>query len=323
MNGPFVFLTTFVLLSLTFIRFFKVNPEEQIQSHVLKESAFSQYRNLLGIRLLDPHTVEYKNPPPPTSRTNPDQKVAATDIAWVKRPKQDDNAIIAVINTPKTGTGGLTVYAARNTEHAAVFRTHKFTEGFSWLASHIMETQPQQCLVVTSIREPNTWMKSFFMQRYFRSICYDEEDYDMDKYLDLYRSWLKSNREQLPRAMNECLRGVLDEFGAPDLDFHFRNFDKNGGYSLVEHPEDGGIFQGCWLLFLRMEDAPLWPEVFTAVMPNEVKPYEPPVQTLVSLCPKLADLYTQFQTYNLSEEEKDFAIGTDPFMREYFRLYGV
>eukprot|EP00559_Dactyliosolen_fragilissimus_P003453 CAMPEP_0184860620 /NCGR_PEP_ID=MMETSP0580-20130426/5478_1 /TAXON_ID=1118495 /ORGANISM="Dactyliosolen fragilissimus" /LENGTH=239 /DNA_ID=CAMNT_0027357799 /DNA_START=335 /DNA_END=1054 /DNA_ORIENTATION=+ len=238
-------------------------------------------------------------------------------------PDDEHSSIIAVINTPKTGTGELTNYATHDTQSNAVFRTHSVSSGLQAVTDHRIHFHDpsHQCIILTTIREPNTWIKSLFMEQN-RDLCVD--DMTMDRFFQKYLEWLHSFNYKLSSQDNP-IHGLLQEFGSSSLTYHFENFDKNGGYSLLHHPSEGPL-QGCKLLFLRMEDASNWSNILTSEVFDQINPYNPsdPTSARRQHCSQnVNDLYSEFQTYSLTEEERNVLVGNDSLMEEYLQLYGL
>jgi len=282
-----------------------------------------EYLNLYGWSNLE--VYDFKS----MLNQNPTESYKVAEIpgvGWTVEPDSAHSSIIAIINTPKTGTGELTNYASSNTKDTAVFRAHRSSAGLKAVSNHRLHFNDpsHQCLIMTSIREPSTWIKSLFMEK--NKILCEDSSMTMEKFFEKYLEWLPKFNYRLSSQDNP-IKGLLEEFGAPSLSYHFENFDRNGGYSVVLHPEEGPL-QGCKLLFLRLEDANNWSNALSSHVYNEIIPYNPAIRNpsapRQNRCSKdVNNFYDELLTYGLSDEERGILVNDDPLMEEYFELYGI
>jgi len=223
-------------------------------------------------------------------------------------------SVIAMINTPKTGTEGLTqnfrkfwkcskenespfAYTYACPDEKKVIRAHQFAAGTKELQLHRQAHPGGQCLIVTSIRHPATWFPSLYAQR--RKIC---ENFDMtkDDMLNDYKAFLADEHSTV-RSAESALPGLIKEFPFGSLKEQAKIMDQNGGYSILAPTSPESLFAGCELLFLRIEQSEQWPEIIQMMVP-EIR-YERTVSQS-SRCPKMADHVKMLKDYELTMEEK-------------------
>jgi len=263
--------------------------------------------------------------------------VATTD--GVPAPTTESSGpVVVIVNTPKTGTGGLTNTFARSfkcggaekafdqVSHYScqsgvdLLRTHNPEPASEALATIRPNFQDrEQCLVITAIRDPRTWIPSMFMQSALggRDLC--NAKIDQKGFFQRYHDFIMGEYEFIQHGILHIRPPLLKHFGATSLDDEFAKMEKNGGYSLLDKPDPLGPFSNCELLFLRMEDSAKWPSFISTVMPgvkyqkNKSRSQE---------CPRIADHYKALQYYDYSDEEIIMMTGGNPEIASYFNIYG-
>lgn len=267
----------------------------------------------------DPKTITAKTPPPGT--------------------------IAVVMNTPKCGTTGLADMFARSfdcrgkspqqtgevlayscPEQRTLVRTHDYEGGVQVLQSIREQQEPnQKCIVVTAIRNPETWLSSLYMQSADGyALC--QAEISVDDFVQRYRNWIVQNAMRVRAAVESVRPRLLRDFGATSLTSEMEKIQANGGYSLLKEQKNsnfngGRPFGNCELLFLRMEDHDKWPQIMDSVMPGLVDLVKSPART--ETCPVIAEHYGAIQNYKLTEDEKVSIIGGNVHVEEYFRVYGL
>eukprot|EP00521_Asterionellopsis_glacialis_P006543 CAMPEP_0195281676 /NCGR_PEP_ID=MMETSP0707-20130614/887_1 /TAXON_ID=33640 /ORGANISM="Asterionellopsis glacialis, Strain CCMP134" /LENGTH=357 /DNA_ID=CAMNT_0040340583 /DNA_START=81 /DNA_END=1154 /DNA_ORIENTATION=- len=301
------------------------------------------------------------------SRRNRDNKRGRKAIQQGKRANRPlpskSSSIIAVINTPKCGTGGLTIGASKtlhcslpqepipNVQHkdcedGHVIRTHDVINGMQLLGDirksfkqqkqqkgH--EGDQQQCLIITAVRDPQTWLPSLFLESNRNELCDRNEDKSASrqqhlskKVMRMYKHWMNTNMYRVRWGLKDVRPQLLEEFGT-NLRTEMGNIERNGGYSLIPHPSasslyDGdNVLNGCELLFLRMEDHEKWPSILSSVLPGGFT-YDKP-SGRVDLCPNIKEAYKDLLEYKLPYRDRNAIIGDDsisPHILDYFNAYG-
>jgi len=231
-----------------------------------------------------------------------------------RRPYNKPRSVIAVINTPKTGGMGLsqslidswkceggTGYPSYLTyncpDERMVIRAHDFDAGAKAIQRFRQEYPGEQCLIVTAIRSPITWLPSLYAQQ--SRIC---EAFSMSKHdmLQDYRRFL-GDMNMIVESAESCLPGLMTEFNGGSLKEQTKIMDYTGGYSVLGHPSSGSAYAGCELLLLRMEQNDRWPGFIKKFVPDS-KFYRG--ETHLSQCPELSDHIKMIQDYELTKEEK-------------------
>jgi len=257
--------------------------------------------------------------------------------------KRKEGNLVVILNTPKCGTGSLTATFEKSFEctrehrekedeeyvgiyscpdNNIVLRTHNVQEGKKTIKDMRQQHPPKKCLVVSAVRDPQTWIPSLFMQKFEKELC--NADADDNLLVDKYREWYQSpeGRELISSVSQWVIPELLQEFGGVSLSEVFKSMDFYGGYSVLLHPSTYGIgdaFYNCELLMLRMEDHQIWPDIMTSILPG-VSYYQIPSRP--KLCPKIATQYDDLKKHVIPHEEKMAIIDSDPGVEEYFRVYG-
>jgi len=250
----------------------------------------------------------------------------------------ETGTIVAVINTPKMGTGGLTYNFERSfncgpeenhddsfitfdcPDSKMVVRTHGIEGGMQAVQKHRQEHPEGKCLIVTAIRSPGPWLPSLYVQK--KRVC---ENISMTKeeMLQDYKEWLSNVdviEKTIEKTVESCLPGLLQEFNGGSLVDQAKILDRNNGYSILDSTSSDSIFAGCELLLLRMEQNDQWPEIIDMVVPGN-KFYKG--ESRASQCPELVDHIKMLHEYELTKEEK-MAIYTDggASIADWFDAYG-
>jgi len=239
---------------------------------------------------------------------------AYSRIVRFKSDLKDKGSIVAVINTPKMGTGGLchnfiqswrcknglenTSYLTYNCPNERiVVRAHQIKGAMQAVQNHRRRHPDGKCLIVTAIRSPEPWLPSLYVQR--QRLC-NNISMTKEEMLQDYKQWLGSVKN-VSQAFESCLPELLKEFNGGSLVEQAEIMDRNNGYSMVESTSDDSVFAGCELLFLRMEQNDRWPEIIKMMVPeNKFHRGE----SRAAQCPKLADHIKMLQEYELTKEEK-------------------
>jgi len=251
--------------------------------------------------------------------------------------KSSDNPLLIVLNTPKSGTGGLTStftkshqcwykkkpkvkeFAKVSTspcEDATILRSHEPAE--TAVAARYHHKPDLKCLIATAIRSPETWLPSLFMQQNSGALCHTT--LTIKDFTSKYKAWLVGNSESIREIVNLVRPGLLEDYGTNLTDV-METVNKNNGYSLLSNASPSSGFDGCELLFLSMEYNSYWPDIFASVLPGTIhKEYH---QDRVGMCPEIADHYKAIQSYKLTKEERAVVINNDQAVEEYFSVYGL
>lgn len=280
---------------------------------------------------------------------HPQQRQRQRQLNLLSDPKsvqfKSDSSIagmtVAIINTPKCGTGGLANTFKRSWRcflrndspigdmsgnfcpgNKSVWRTHTVESGARGISLARERQGDAKCLVVTAIRDPQTWLPSLFLQG-AGSLCDGDRITSRLEFEQRYRRWLKKYQKMIRGRVTSVIPDLLKEFGAQSLTDEMEKINANGGYSLLSHPESTtfqgkSAFAGCNLLLLRMEDASIWPDILSSVAPG--LQYTVP-KSRVDLCPNIAEHYDSIKFLILTQKEKLALAGGDKYIEEYFRLY--
>jgi len=239
-------------------------------------------------------------------------------------------SIAGVINTAKMGTDGLhktfnlswqrckklpevdSVVPADCRGDLHTFQTHFFDKGSEYIQEHRRNNPEGQCIIATSLRSPETWFGSMYLQ--IASVRHRWKP--NGEMIGEYRNFLaKSNFDRI----HDVLPGLLKEFNAGTLTEQVKIMDDNGGYSLMTAPPTSAL-AGCDLLFLRMENSSRWPDIFRKLDPVFRN------SRSKSRAEKNSDNISQVNaiaSYKLtSEEKRNIYNKGDKFFKEWFDVYG-
>jgi len=250
--------------------------------------------------------------------------------------------IFAVINTPKMGTGGLLATALSRDctesnidvgglgmydcpDEKTVLRTHKFDIGSNAIKEYRTNNPGSQCLIVTAIRNPTSWLASKFLEslgaaKFVPALggCNLDEWPSKETLLRDFQEYaqLKSSYG----ALTHALPGLLEEFGGGEIREQFEIMDANEGYSLLGPAPPGSIVEGCNLLFLRMEQSDRWPAIFEQIDPTvEFKKGVARDEQ----CPNLTEYIKVITDYEMTEaEKKSIYQNGERFVKDWFDAYG-
>lgn len=240
--------------------------------------------------------------------------------------------IVAVLNTPKSGTGTLTSHFYKSFHcpcpdgKNAVFRSHTLQEGAAHLAKMRKKYPNHRCVITTAIRDPRTWIPSWFMETHKNEYCLRKGVKPMEtaRLMQEYRRWLGDKSNNIRAVVGIIRPKLLTEFGAPNVRAEFDKMNANGGYTHLVHSggDENNVYAGCELLFLRMEDSDAWPNILSQHVPGTETVIE--VQgARMDRCPGVTkDQYKALLEYELTKEEKERIIAGDEYTIEYFDLYG-
>lgn len=239
------------------------------------------------------------------------------------------DSIAAVMNTAKTGTGGLfqtfekswkcgnappveKLAVANCDNDRRIFRTHYFEAGVKDIQNHRANHPDGQCLIVTVLRSPATWFASMYLQIAKRNWKPKEE------MLQDYKDFLATS--EATKMLHTVLPDLLNEFNAGSLIDQTQIMDANGGYSFVGSAPSTSVLAGCDLLFLRMEESARWPKLFEMIDPDiHFKIGESRVQQH----PEAIEQINAIAAYELTSEEKISIYDREnDFIRDWFDAYG-
>jgi len=224
-------------------------------------------------------------------------------------------SIIAVMNTPKMGTGGLftTVTTSHkchsNTDVAKsvnlvdceddiqAFRTHWYDDGAKIIQKHRKKNPEGKCLIISAIRNPTSWFASMFLQR--GGGCDKDNWPTKEKLLRDFREFIAQNGYFKP--LQGTLPALMKDFKGGSLANQIEIMDNNGGYSLLGPAPHESEVAGCELLLLSMDQSDLWPVVFEKI--------DPKIQfnrgaSRVEQCPEYIEHIKVVADYELTKEEK-------------------
>lgn len=242
-------------------------------------------------------------------------------------------SIAAVLNTPKTGTGGfyLTFLRSLKCRDAAkripgvyvadcpddsrrAIRTHSFDAATQEIRQWKDKAHPDgKCLIVSGLRDPATWFASSFLQSAKENWKPTPEEMVQD-----FRTFLASPIST--RMMEHVIPNLLREFEGGTLLDQTKIMDRNGGFSLLGPAPPNSALAGCDLLFLRMEDSERWPDIFRTV-DSDLR-YEVGISR-VEQNPDHVDKIEAVSAYKLTPEERKYIyIHADSFIRDWFDSYG-
>mmetsp|Transcript_45680 Transcript_45680/g.55419 ORF Transcript_45680/g.55419 Transcript_45680/m.55419 type:complete len:675 (+) Transcript_45680:290-2314(+) len=272
--------------------------------------------------------------------------------------RYNTDSVIAVINTPKCGTGGMYKHFAdsydctfertmfdgvmigpcKRPNSIDVIRSHNHENSLLMLRMYLLDNlkqkQQKKCLILTAVRDPKTWFPSKFMEDEKKKYC-EATDITPEQAVEDYRDWLvyANNRNRHRAQWN--IPHFLKLYGTT-LKEQMKVLEENRGYSLlppVPPPEsslrdnssvqDVPVQSHCSLLFLQVEHGDKWPEVFQNLSPGPE--YKAP-EDRNNLCPNNKERNAAIKKYELTEREKRFFIGQNDeysdFIEEWFRVYG-
>lgn len=251
-------------------------------------------------------------------------------------------SVFAVINTPKMGTGGLVATALSDSctrsnidvdglaaydcpDDKTVFRTHKFDIGSSAIKEYRTNNPESQCLIVTAIRNPTSWLASKFLESLGAAKfkpelggCNLDEWPSKETLLRDFQEYAQLKDSY--GALTHALPGLLEEFGGGGIREQYEIMDANDGYSLLGPAPPGSIVEGCNLLFLRMEQSDRWPAIFEQIDPTvEFKKGVARDEQ----CPNLIEYIKVVTDYEMTEaEKKSIYQKGERFIEDWFDAYG-
>jgi len=248
-----------------------------------------------------------------------------------EKPVSSPESVIAVISTAKTGTGGLSMNFIRswNCQNDAqdryhltykcpddrlVIRGHHYDAGVKAVQKHREEYPKGQCLIVSSIRAPDAWLPSLYVQK--KRVCEDVSMTKEEMFQD-YRKFLTRTNE-IRDSFASCLPGLIKKFDGGSLIEQIKLMDQNGGYSILPAPSESDLV-GCELLLLKMENSDQWPDIIKTKVP-ENRFYRG--ETRAKQCPQLEGHIKMLQEYELTSDEKLLLKnGGGDFMADWFDSY--
>lgn len=238
-------------------------------------------------------------------------------------------SIAAVMNTAKTGTGGLfetfehswkcgnappvpKLAVANCEDDRRVFRTHWPEAGVQDIQNHRTNHPDGQCIIVTVMRSPATWFASMFLQIAKREWKPKEE------MLQDYKEFLTTS--EATKMMHSVLPYLLSEFKAGSLTEQAKIMDANGGYSFLGTAPSSSALTGCDLLFLRMEESNRWPKLFEMI---DSDIHFKIGTSRIQQHPEAIEQIKAIAAYELSSEEKTSIYNREnDFIRDWFDAYG-
>jgi len=240
-------------------------------------------------------------------------------------------SVIAVISTAKTGTGGLSMNFIRSwdcksdvngryhltykcPDERLMIRAHHYHAGVEAVIKHREEHPRGQCLIVTSIRAPDAWLPSLYIQK--KRVC-DDVSMTKEEMLKDYQKFL-TNSKDISDSSVSCLPELIHEFNGGSLTEQIKIMDQNGGYSILSAPPESDL-AGCELLFLKMENSDKWPDIIKTKVP-ENKFYRG--ETRAKQCPKLEGHIKMVQDYELTIDERSSLKNGGDFLADWFDSYG-
>jgi len=240
-------------------------------------------------------------------------------------------SVIAVISTAKTGTGGLSMNFIRSwdckndvegryhltykcPDERLMIRAHHYDAGVKAVLKHREEHPRGQCLIVTSIRAPDAWLPSLYIQK--KRVC-DDVSMTKEEMLNDYRKFLTTTKD-ISDSSTGCLPELIKEFNGGSLMEQVKVMDQNGGYSILPAPSESDL-AGCELLLLKMENSDQWPDIIKTRVP-ENRFYRG--ETRAKQCPKLEGHIKMVQDYELTRDERLSLKNGGDFMADWFDSYG-
>ena len=141
----------------------------------------------------------------------------------------------------------------------------------------------------------------------------------LDEMMEDYKNFLRtftfpSRGALLPRLLSEYQHGS-------SLAAQFTEMDANGGYAFLTQPRDypSNPYEGCELLFLRVEDGDKWPNILHSFFPGNdyVKGIGRNEQ-----CPGMARHIEMLTKYELTPDEKSgIRERGEEFVGDWFDVY--
>mmetsp|Transcript_2031 Transcript_2031/g.2855 ORF Transcript_2031/g.2855 Transcript_2031/m.2855 type:complete len:249 (-) Transcript_2031:177-923(-) len=245
--------------------------------------------------------------------------------------------ILFVLTTPKSGTASLTNSFDRSFDcvqdpimrkksatvmlsycsdyNNFVIRTHSFEDGEKTLEKVRTMNPNNRCLVVTSIRNPQTWIPAMFVENTKGEGRCPSKSANL---LKQYRDWMFTDGAKKFLYHSYILPKVLKEFGVDDLKTQLGDIHRNDGYTILNNPYNDGVFGGCALLFLNMDFYESWPKILPITVPGTE--FEPSLSR-AEHCPHIADKYQALKDHKLTDLEMKAMIDRHPVMDEYFRAF--
>jgi len=260
-------------------------------------------------------------------------------IIWKPNCPVELDTVALILNTPLSGTASLTRSFAQsfgcgkgqqfhNVGHRScengkdVLRTHHPGYGSEALAAiRPCYQERNKCVVVTSIRNPRSWLPAMFMHSPSGGQKLCNADVSQEYFFEKYREWIMFEAEHIRETIVQVRPTLLEHFGSAGLTDEFKKMDTSGGYSLLNNPDPLGSFNNCELLFLRMEDAVHWPAIVEKVVPG-VK-YDRVKSRTEEKCLAVSTHYHALQNYEYTSAEKKLIIGDNKDIEEYFKVYGL
>jgi len=242
-------------------------------------------------------------------------------------------SVIAVINTPKMGTSSLSQsfidfwkctngmgypsYLTYNCpDERKVVQAHDADAGAKAIKQHQQQYPGGQCLIVTAIRSPATWLPSLYYQH--SQIC-KASLMSKDNVLQDYMRFL-GDVNLIRESTESCLPELMKEFNGGSLKKQAKIMDYSGGYSVLGPASSESAFAGCELLFLRMEQSDRWPGFIKKLVPDS-NYYRG--ESHISQCPELSDHIKMLQDYELTKEEKMVLYNSgSAIISDWFDSYG-
>jgi len=247
-------------------------------------------------------------------------------------PYTEPGTVIAVINTAKAGTGGLTQNFARlwgctDSNHylshitfkcpkdRLVIRSHQFDGGMQAIQQHQQKNSGGKCLIITAMRNPAAWLPSLYIQQthFCANVTMTKDAMFKD-----YKNFIATG-SFIASSAESCLPALMKEFNFGSLVEQAKIMDQNGGYSILAPSSSESSLSGCELLFLRMEESDQWPEIIQLMVPtNEFLRG----QSRTSQCPDLAEHIQMLQDYDLTRDERVYLHNYGKgFMADWFDAY--
>lgn len=240
--------------------------------------------------------------------------------------------IVAVINTAKAGTGGLTqnfvrLWGCSDSTHYLSYISFKCPKGRLVIRSHQLDGTVQavqqhqqknpkgQCLIITAMRHPAAWLPSLYIQK--THFC-SNITMTKDVMLNDYKQFI-ANGNLIASSAESCLPALTNEFNIGSLVEQAKIMDQNGGYSILAPSSSESSLAGCELLFLRMEQSDQWPEIVKMMVPTHdfIRG-----QSRISQCPDLTEHISMLQDYELTDDERMYLYNYgDGFMADWFDAY--
>jgi len=286
------------------------------------------------------------------------EKTSRGETTSIPNNYNTPRSVIAVIGTPRTGTVGLyrsfidswkctnnvidvPFYSSPGycPDDRTVLRVQSAVSGAKLIRQHRQKHPGGQCLVVTAIRSPASWIPSLYLKYlYFHQswMCRTEfSSLDWKYMLSGYRRFL-TDSDVIAQSAESCLPRLMEEFQGGSVGEQTDRMDFMGGYSVLGPAPEQSEFAGCELLFLRMEQSDRWPDIIPNFVPIERGGWWPGIiQTVLpelrykrtksqsSKCPGIARHIKALQDYELTTEER-MLVSTygGGIMADWFDAYG-